>query len=100
MANGTIISADSHFVEPPEIWTERIVPEFRDRAPRLVENPDGRTGQFLVCEDLAPAGGAGYFAAGVDPEDLPRVMALGYDAAPDHVRNPAARLGAQDEDGV
>jgi predicted TIM-barrel fold metal-dependent hydrolase len=100
MTNGTIISADSHFVEPPEIWTERIAPEFRDRAPRLVDDLDGRTGQFLVCEDLAPTGGAGYFAAGVDPEDLARVMALGYDAAPPHVREPAARLEAQDKDGV
>lgn len=100
MANGTIISADSHFVEPPEIWAERIAPEYRERAPHIVKDPDGRTGEFLVCEDLVPTGGAGYFAAGVDQGDLPRVMAQGYDAAPDHVRDPAARLAAQDEDGT
>ena len=30
MAQETIISADSHFVEPPEMWAERIDPAYRD----------------------------------------------------------------------
>lgn len=100
MAVEKIISADSHFVEPPEIWSERIDPEFKDRAPHLEKDPDGRTGLFLVCEDLVPTGGSAFFAAGVAPEDLPAVMATGYEAAPAHVRDPAARIDAQDSDGV
>jgi predicted TIM-barrel fold metal-dependent hydrolase len=96
----TIISADSHFVEPPEMWTERIDPAFRDRAPHIVDEIDGQPGSFLVCEDLLPTSGGAYFAAGTDPEDLPRVMAQGYGELPDHVRDPAARLKAQDADGV
>ena len=31
-----LISADDHFIEPPELWPEYIDPRFRDRAPRLV----------------------------------------------------------------
>ena len=43
-----IISADSHFVEPPEMWSERIDAEYRDRAPRLVTEIDGTPGTFLA----------------------------------------------------
>jgi predicted TIM-barrel fold metal-dependent hydrolase len=100
MALESIISADSHFVEPPEIWTDRIDREFKDRAPRLEKDPAGRSGLFLVCEDLLPTGGSAFFAAGVTPEDLPAVMAQGYEAAPEHTRDPVARLAAQDRDGV
>jgi hypothetical protein len=29
-----VISADSHIVEPPDMYTSRIEPKFRERAPR------------------------------------------------------------------
>ena len=82
MTTEKIISADSHFVEPPEMWRERVDAAFRDRAPHLVSDIDGQKGQFLVCEDLTPSSGGGFLAAGVDPEDVPRVLALGYEVAP------------------
>src|SRR4029450_11425948 len=39
-----LISADSHIVEPPDLYTKRIEGRFRDRAPRLerLETPTGR----------------------------------------------------------
>ncbi len=37
----TIISSDSHVIEPPSLWIDRIDSEFLDRAPRLVEEKDG-----------------------------------------------------------
>lgn len=37
MTEHTLISSDSHVVEPPDLWTSRIAPQFRDRAPRLVK---------------------------------------------------------------
>ena len=39
-----LISADSHIVEPPDLYAKRIEPRFRDRAPRLerLETPTGR----------------------------------------------------------
>jgi hypothetical protein len=30
-----VISADSHIVEPPDMYTSRIEPRFRERAPRI-----------------------------------------------------------------
>ena len=41
MGDYTIISSDSHVVEPPDLWTNRVQPKFRDRAPRMVREEDG-----------------------------------------------------------
>jgi hypothetical protein len=37
-----IIDADSHMIEPPLLWMERLDGQFRDRAPRTVKDPDGK----------------------------------------------------------
>ena len=34
-------SADSHVIEPPDLWIERIDKEFLERAPRIVSNDVG-----------------------------------------------------------
>lgn len=36
----TCISSDTHIIEPPSLWEERIDPEFRDRAPQVKEEED------------------------------------------------------------
>ena len=36
-----VISADSHVVEPPDIFAAGLGAPFRDRAPRLVEHDGG-----------------------------------------------------------
>ena len=32
-----LISSDSHVVEPPDLWADRIERKFADRAPRVVQ---------------------------------------------------------------
>ncbi|OLC17849.1 MAG: hypothetical protein AUH29_00725 [Candidatus Rokubacteria bacterium 13_1_40CM_69_27] len=39
-----IIDADGHVMEPPGMWERYIGPEYRDRAPRVVRGPSGRSG--------------------------------------------------------
>lgn len=41
MAISPLISSDSHIIEPPDLWTERIDREFRERAPRVVSEENG-----------------------------------------------------------
>jgi predicted TIM-barrel fold metal-dependent hydrolase len=36
MAIPFMLSSDSHIVEPPDLWTERIDRDFADRAPRVI----------------------------------------------------------------
>ena len=57
MADKPLISADSHFVEPPKMWAERLMLRFpRSRAPHAVRlEGAGKPGEYLACEDIAPA---------------------------------------------
>lgn len=38
----TIVSVDDHLVEPPDMFEGRLPHRFADRAPRVIERPDGR----------------------------------------------------------
>jgi predicted TIM-barrel fold metal-dependent hydrolase len=100
MAASRIISADSHFVEPPAMWAERVDKKFRDRAPHTVRGLNGRDGEFFVCENISPVPVAGFFGAGVPSEALAEHIKKGMDAAPASVWDPAARIKDQDRDGV
>src|SRR2546428_7062596 len=100
MAEYRIISADSHFGEPPNMWAERIDPKFRDRAPHTVQGCNGRAGEFFVCENVSPVPVAGFFGAGVPSEALAEHSKKGFEAAPASVWEPAARIKDQDLDGV
>lgn len=44
MSGGTfgwkLLSSDSHIVEPPDLWAERIEKKYRDRAPHVVEEAE------------------------------------------------------------
>jgi predicted TIM-barrel fold metal-dependent hydrolase len=100
MATNQVISADSHFVEPPGMWAERIDRKFRDRAPHTEKNLKGREGEFFVCENITPIQVAGFFGSGKSSEELPEHFKHGFDAAPKSVWDPAERLKEQDRDGV
>lgn len=36
-----MISSDSHIMEPPDLWAERLDAKFRDRAPHVVREAGG-----------------------------------------------------------
>ena len=95
-----IISADSHFVEPPDMWGERMDKKFRDRAPHTVRGNDGKEGEFFVCENITPVPVAGFFGSGKSAEELPEHTKKGFEVAPKSVWDPAERLKEQDRDGV
>ena len=99
MADSRLISADSHFVEPPTMWAERLERRFRDRAPRAVRL-DGKPGEYFVCEDIAPAPLAAFFSAGVPAAEMPDFMKRGFAEAPKGVHDPAERIKDQDRDNV
>lgn len=68
-----IIDADSHFVEPPDLWQSHIEPRFRDRAMHLTRQDDGqlffaadgRLTPFPAEDVLATLVGYGQKEAGV-----------------------------------
>ncbi len=95
-----VISSDSHFVEPPDLWQKRLDKKLRDRAPRVVRGIDGRKGDFIVAEGLEPIPIAIFLGAGVKPDVYAQLIEQGYDACPKSVWEPSERVKDQDRDGV
>ncbi len=96
----TVLSADSHVVEPLTLWTERCDARFRDRVPRLVREVDGRRGNFVVCEDALPIPLEAFCSAGLSPEELAEAFAAGSPAVRRGGFDPAARLADMAADGI
>ena len=92
-----LISADSHVIEPRDLWAERIERRFRERAPRIVQEADR---DLFVCEELRPFPVSGLAVAGVDPKDYGKRMFSGYAGIRPSGWDPAERLRDQDADGV
>ncbi|MEE9285971.1 MAG: amidohydrolase family protein, partial [Dehalococcoidia bacterium] len=96
MTSLTCISADSHVIEPGDLWLNYIDPQFADRAPRLVH---GEEHDSYVCDgaELLPLGSTA--AAGVPADQITRqgrfethVPRGGWD--------PHARMADMEKDGV
>ena len=57
MARYRLMSSDDHIFEPRDMWTTRMEPRFRDRAPRIDSLPDG---DWWVCDGIrGPDAGTG-----------------------------------------
>jgi predicted TIM-barrel fold metal-dependent hydrolase len=72
MAAYKFISSDSHIYEPRDLWTERIEPQFRERAPRVVSQEDG---DWWYCDGHKVIGTGAGSQTGVrfkDPDALTR----------------------------
>ena len=102
MAEPKLISADSHVNEPGDLWVERIDKQFRERAPRVVENlPGQRPGAYLVLEGVTPVHLAQGMGAGKKPEELPQFFqASTYKDVRPGGWDPAERVKDMDLDGV
>ena len=99
MSDYLLISGDSHFVEPPSMWAERMDKKFRDRAPHTVKDLNGKPGRILrMRRTSTPMPVAGFFGAGVPSQDLAAFNKKGFEAAPKSVWDrclPAQRSGSR-----
>jgi len=98
MPEHPIVDADCHILEPPDIWANWLPEKFRDKAPKLVKDPEG--------------GDAWLTAVGGDPDPIGLVSTPGkawddfrwfgvtYEEARRGCYNGAARLEDMDADGV
>jgi predicted TIM-barrel fold metal-dependent hydrolase len=95
-----IISADSHVMEPADLWTSRLDVSMRDQAPQVRPN-EGRPGFSFHAPGLPPSPVSGAWGAGRSGAELKEHLELaGYEAARPSGWDPAARLLDQDVDGV
>ena len=100
MAHG-VVSADSHVMEPGDLWEERLDKKLRDRAPKVVDRGDEPGARFVfVVEGAPPFPVAGGFAAGRSGKALQELMSQGYEAARPSGWDPVERIKDQEVDGV
>ena len=69
-----IISADSHITEPPDTYTARIDPAFRERAPHLVR--DDKLGDIYVIPGIKSPVPMGLVAAAGKTAELMKTIEL------------------------
>ena len=94
--NYRYISADSHYESPPEHWTHRVAPKYRDRAPRRIKLANGKDALALEGKPLI-YGGTSLFG-GRAPEVFDPTI-LDYDNTPG-CGSAEQRLREQDQDGI
>jgi predicted TIM-barrel fold metal-dependent hydrolase len=95
-----VISADSHVMEPADLWTSRVEPSLREIAPQVRKNPD-KPGYSFHAPTLPPSTVSGSWGAGRSGADLKEHLEnAGYESARPSGWDPAERLKDQDVDGV
>lgn len=79
MAAYKLISSDSHIVEPPDMYTNRIEPKYRDRAPRMErrQTPSGRDYDAWFIEGMQVGTLGAVIQAGQRFEDPSAIDFLG-----------------------
>ncbi len=97
MLPSRIISADSHMIEPPDLWTSRLDRKFKDVAPHVEQN---QKGTYFVAPGLRPAPVSLGFGAGRSGQELKDHFKKGYETAPAGGWDPVERIKDQDTDGV
>ena len=97
MVPSRIISADSHMLEPPDLWTTRLDRKFRDQAPHVEDNEKG---SYFVAPGLKPSPVSLGFGAGRSGQELKHHFKKGFNTAPPGGWDPVERVKDQDIDGV
>lgn len=93
-----LISADSHILEPPHIWTEYMPSKFHGKCPKVV--PDGDGGEaWQFAADTAPAPIGIYASAGRSHDQI-RWTGVTFKDANQGNFYASARIEEQDIDGV
>ena len=102
MVQPVVIDADGHVTEPIDLWLRYVDSQYRDLAPRIVQNEDGAdVVQFMGVEHVPayPIGlpGAGLAGHPVGPRTMfERRYTEGHRGGFD----PKARLGVMDSEGI
>ena len=100
-AEGFVVDADSHVLEPPNLWEEYLEERYRERAIRIVSGPGGVEQLVVDGEVILPAGLAGLGGVELDASSLFSDPSLRYlDGAPAASMETEARVRLLDDWGV
>src|SRR5215813_768860 len=103
MAAYKLISADSHIVEPPDMYTARMEPKFRDRAPKMErrKTPAGREYDAWVIDGMQVGTLGAVMQAGQRFDDPSQIDFLGvWEDVRKGGYDPRSMIVENEEDGV
>ena len=86
----TVVSADSHVVEPFDLWVKPLGARYGDRVPHLVDRFEGRPGNYFFCGREACL--VDELVASSEKDRVEDLVRAGYD--------PAFRMKLIEADGV
>ena len=100
-----LVDADSHVLEPPDLWSRYVEPRFRDRAVRVVRADaghdvllvDGKPAKLTTREMLGDFGGMGRT---LDEQATAALSGRYAENAPAAATDPRARIAQLDREGV
>jgi len=93
-----IISADSHIVEPPNLYVDNIAPRYRDQAPHVIHHE--KRGDLYVIPGMGrPIAIGPLAAAGIKPEDL-QLFGNRFEDLHKSGSDARFRVADQERDGV
>src|SRR3954471_20212265 len=98
-SGSVVVDADSHVLEPANLWQDYLEPEYRDRAIRVVD-VDG-VEQLIMGEQVILTGTLAGLGGGHLPRNRLFTGELKYqDGCPPASYDPAARIALYDDWGV
>ena len=102
MSEYALFDADSHVSEPLNLWRERLPAKYRDKAPRMLKEHEGKPGAWwLIEEGREPHNVILGFGANKTLEELQQFLkGFSYAGAHHGGWDPAQRLKDMDQDGV
>jgi len=100
-----VVDADSHVLEPPDVWQRYVEPAYRERAVRVVRAVDGRDvllvdgkpARLTTPEMLGDFGGMG---RSLEEQATAALSGRYAENAPAAATDPAARVAQLDREGV
>ena len=95
-----VIDADGHVLEPIDIWDKYIDPKFRDRAPRIVRDTDGKERLDVEGQVLGSQKGFGVIGAIGARQGEVEDEAMQYIDGRKGGFDPHARIPDMDLDGI
>lgn len=94
-----IIDVDTHFTEPPDLWTSRAPAVLADRAPRVTRNDRGQ--EQWIADDGLVLGPVGYCVIRPDgSKENGQVTLDTFAEVHPGASEPKARLGVMDSFGI
>ncbi|MCH9036624.1 MAG: hypothetical protein IH860_04830, partial [Chloroflexi bacterium] len=104
MTDCTIVDADGHILEPPDLFEKNLEPEYRARAYRLVKDDKGVEHPFMNGQPLdhtRPPGTLAIYGAVDQPLERYLSGEITYlEATPPGASVPAERLKVMDQEGI